>query len=359
MTKSFRQRISDGEMVILAEGYVFEFERRGYLQAGAFCPEVVLEHPHLVKQLSEEFVHSGSDIVEAFTYYGHREKLRIIGREGDLEPMNRKALQIAKEVADATGTLMAGNICNTTVFDIHNEKSHEETRRIFKEQIEWCNEEGADLIVAETYPDYAEAKLALECIRKFSSLPAVINIAPHANYTTRDGYNFADACKLLEEQGADVVGLNCSSGPETLTSMMRLVREKCTGPLAALPVTYRTTPDKPQMQNLTMPDGSRAFPYNLDAFMSAPDDFYQFGLACKELNIQVPGICCGCTSRHLRRLSMALGRKPPSCKYFPDMTKHYIFGSDPMLHDVNTKMLRGKIDDAGTDKEPVPQLAGV
>ena len=85
--------------VICAEGYVFELERRGYLQAGAFVPEVVLEHPEVVTQLHRDFVHAGSDVVEALTYYAHREKLRVIGREEDLEPINRRALEIAKAVA--------------------------------------------------------------------------------------------------------------------------------------------------------------------------------------------------------------------------------------------------------------------
>src|SRR5881296_4243636 len=79
--------------VICAEGYLFEFERRGYLQAGAFVPEVVLEHPDLVAQLHREFVHAGSDVVEAFTYYAHREKLRVIGREKDLQKINKQALK--------------------------------------------------------------------------------------------------------------------------------------------------------------------------------------------------------------------------------------------------------------------------
>src|SRR5579884_468482 len=99
------ERLAEGP-VICAEGYLFECERRGYLQAGAFVPEVVLENPHVVAELHREFVHAGSDVVEAFTYYAHREKLRIIGREGDLEPMNRAALAIAKEVADETGALL-------------------------------------------------------------------------------------------------------------------------------------------------------------------------------------------------------------------------------------------------------------
>src|SRR4029077_3971619 len=74
--------------VVCAEGYLFELERRGYLQAGAFGPEVLFEHPEVVEQLHMDFVHAGSDVTEALTYYVHREKLRVIGREKDLVPMN-------------------------------------------------------------------------------------------------------------------------------------------------------------------------------------------------------------------------------------------------------------------------------
>ncbi|HLM33645.1 MAG TPA: homocysteine S-methyltransferase family protein, partial [Gaiellaceae bacterium] len=116
------ERLDQGA-VICAEGYLFEFERRGYLQAGAFVPEVVLDHPDLVKGLHREFVHAGSDVVEAFTYYAHREKLRILGKEDLLEPMNRQALALAKEVARETGSLFAGDICNTNVYDADDETS--------------------------------------------------------------------------------------------------------------------------------------------------------------------------------------------------------------------------------------------
>jgi len=78
------ERLEQGP-VICAEGYLFECERRGYLQAGAFVPEVVLDHPEVVTELHRDFVHAGSDVVEALTYYGHREKLRLIGKEHLLE----------------------------------------------------------------------------------------------------------------------------------------------------------------------------------------------------------------------------------------------------------------------------------
>src|SRR5437899_12362019 len=109
------ERLAAGP-VICAEGYLFEFERRGYLQAGAFVPEVVLEHPDLVEGLHRDFVHAGSDVVEAFTYYAHRAKLKIVGREKDLEKINRAALAIARKVARSTGTLLAGDICNTSIY---------------------------------------------------------------------------------------------------------------------------------------------------------------------------------------------------------------------------------------------------
>src|SRR4029077_8008377 len=93
----------------------------GYLQAGAFVPEVVLDHPEVVRGLHREFVHAGSDVVEAFTYYAHREKLRVIGKEHLLEQLNQAALGIAREVARESGALFADDICNTNEVEPGNE----------------------------------------------------------------------------------------------------------------------------------------------------------------------------------------------------------------------------------------------
>ena len=95
MNKNLISRLNEGP-ILCAEGYLFAMERRGYLQAGAFVPEVVLEHPEVVSQLHREFIRAGSDVVQAFTYYGHREKLRIIGKENLLEPLQKNALKIEK-----------------------------------------------------------------------------------------------------------------------------------------------------------------------------------------------------------------------------------------------------------------------
>src|SRR6516225_5706799 len=90
-TPGLMQRLTTGP-VICAEGY-------------AFVPEVVIEHPEVVERLHRDFVHAGSDVVQALTYYVHREKLRVIGREADLEAMNATALAIARKVARETATL--------------------------------------------------------------------------------------------------------------------------------------------------------------------------------------------------------------------------------------------------------------
>ena len=152
MGKDLISRLNKGP-VLCAEGYLFAMERRGYLQAGAFVPEVVLEHPEVVSQLHREFIRAGSDVVQAFTYYGHREKLRIIGKEKLLEPLQKNALKIAKDTRNEFKNLdlmVAGNVANTNIYDPNDKKSNVECQKMFEEQIGWAKESGVDFIIAET-----------------------------------------------------------------------------------------------------------------------------------------------------------------------------------------------------------------
>src|SRR2546422_3929956 len=95
-------------VVLGAEGYVFELERRGYIKAGPYVPEVVLDFPDAVRELHREFLRAGADVMVALTYYAHREKLKTVGRENDLEALNRQALRVANEVAREGDALVAG-----------------------------------------------------------------------------------------------------------------------------------------------------------------------------------------------------------------------------------------------------------
>jgi methionine synthase I (cobalamin-dependent) len=315
--------------VVCAEGYLFECERRGYLQAGAFVPEVVLEHPEVVEGLHREFVHAGSDVVEAFTYYGHRQKLRVIGKEQILEPLNRQALAIAGRVASETGTLLAGNLCNTNVYEPGTEAVGE-ARAAFEEQVAWAAEAGADFVIAETFSWLGEALLALEAIRA-AGLPAVVTFAVHRDGTMRDGVSPEEACRQAEQAGAAVVGLNCIRGPRTMLPVLERVRGAVRCEVAALPVPYRTTETEPTMQSLRDRErgGEQAFPTRLDPFTCTREELGEFAAAALALGVRYVGICCGAGPHHVRAVAEAAGKAPPASRYSPDMSKHSFLGSDP------------------------------
>src|SRR5690625_1139276 len=219
----FKERLDAGP-VICAEGFLFELERRGYLTAGEFVPEVALEHPEALRALHVDFQRAGSDIVEAFTYNGHREKMRVIGKEDLLEPLNRAALKIARDVADQKpGNLMAGNISNTNIWNPEDKAKQAEVRAMFEEMVGWAVEEGADIIIGETFYYAGEALSALE-VAKSSGLPVVLTLAPMAQNEMMDGVGIVETCQRLEQAGADGGGLNCFRGAETQSTWLRKIR---------------------------------------------------------------------------------------------------------------------------------------
>jgi betaine-homocysteine S-methyltransferase len=334
--RSLRERLADGA-VLCAEGYLFELERRGYLQAGAYVPEVVLDHPDVVAQLHREFVHAGSDVVEAFTYYGHRAKLRLIGKEDKLEALQRDALRIANAVAAAAPgepPLVAGNVSNTTIYTSGDSTVTEEVRAMFDEQIAWAAAAGVDMVIAETFSYHGEAMLALESIKR-AGLPAVVTFAVHRE-GLRDGVSLEESVRRLEQAGADVVGVNCARGPATMLPILRQIRAAVACPVAALPVPYRTTLDQPTFQSLTdpawdgLPDG-RPFPTALDPFLCNRYEMAAFARAAFEMDVRYIGVCCGGAPHYVRSMAEALNRRPEASRYSPDMSKHYAFGTDPRL----------------------------
>jgi betaine-homocysteine S-methyltransferase len=322
------ERLAAGP-VLGAEGYLFELERRGYLKAGPFVPEVVLDHPDAVRELHREFLRAGAEVMVAFTYYGHREKLRQIGREGDLEPLNRDALRIAGEVAAEGGALLAGNICNTWAYDPDDpDASGEVVRAMYREQVEWAAEAGADLIIAETNDYLGEALIGLEEIQR-AGLPAVVTFASTIEAKTIDGYTVAEACRRLEAAGADVVGLNCSRGPETMLPLLEEIREAVDCHVAAQPVPYRTTPEEPVFQNLRGHDGARLFPTALDGHACTRYEMAAFAESARDLGVGYIGVCCGGAPHHVRAMAEALGRTPPASRYSPDISLHPVLGANP------------------------------
>ena len=316
--------------VLCAEGYVFELERRGYVRAGPFVPEVVLDNPDAVKQLHREFMLAGSDVVLAFTYYAHRDKMKVVGRETDIEALNRQALRIAGEVAAEGDALVAGNLCNTWVYDPGNpEVTGRQVRAMYAEQVEWAVDEGADFIVAETLQHLGEGEIALELI-KAAGVPAVISFTC-VEPRTGDGYEFADACRRLSDAGAEVVGLNCGRGPATTLPLLRPIIEQGTGQVCALPVAYQTDENDPSFVTLRKDGCQHGFPLELESFLLSRYEMADFALQARDLGVNYIGVCCGGAPHHVRAMAEALGRETPASKYSPDLSKHAILGSDDIV----------------------------
>jgi len=332
----------NSETVICAEGFLFEAERRGYLASGEFVPELALENPEALKNIHVDFQHAGSDVVEAFTYNGHREKMRVIGKEDLLEPLNRAALKIAKEVADYPGegkekNLLAGNVSNTNIWDPKDKNKQNEIRSMFAEMIDWANDEGADFIIGETFYFAEEAYTALEEIKK-SGLPAVLTISPMGENIMRDGVSVIDTCKELEQRGADVVGMNCFRGPNTMLPYLKEIRKVLKCHMAALPIPYRTTKDQPTFFNLDDTNGctcpaphGRTFPTALDPLYCNRYEIHDFAKIAHNLGINYLGVCCGAAPMHIREVAEAVGRVVPASRYNEKMANHFMYGSNERI----------------------------
>ena len=344
MKEDLVSRLNKGP-VLCAEGYLFAMERRGYLQAGAFVPEVVLNNPEVVSQLHREFIRAGSDVVQAFTYYGHREKLRIIGKEDLLEPLQKNALKIAQDAAKEfpeLNLMICGDVANTNIFDPNDKNSFKECQKMYEEQISWAKEANVDFIVAETISWVDEMKIALKAI-KDEGFIAVTNYAIPRGDKTRDGYSAEDACKIMEDLGADIVGLNCYRGPKTTMSLLKKIREKVSCHVAGLPVPYRTTEEDPTFLNIHDKNcncipGDNAFPVALDGFYCNRYEMAEFSAECMQNNINFIGICCGAEPHHVREMAVAIGKKPISYQFYPDMSKHFHHGTDSSLKKVNKEI---------------------
>ena len=327
-SRTFEQRLADG-MIIGAEGYVFELERRGYVKAGPYVPEVILDAPDALRQLHREFLRAGADVMVALTYYAHREKLRDVGRDGDLELLNRTAVRIANEIAAEGGALVAGNICNTWCYDPANPvETGAVVREQYREQLGWAKEESVDFVISETNDFLGEALIGLEVCHELG-LPAMVTLASVQPEATYDGVDYVEACRRLADAGASIVGLNCSRGPATMLPLLRRIRAAVAVPVAAQPVPYRTDDATPAFESLESADGRRLFPIQLEASGHTRFEMADFAREAADLGVGYLGICCGGSPHHVRAMAEAVGRVTPASRYSPAMELHPVLGAAP------------------------------
>ncbi len=338
--RSLKERLDVGP-VICAEGFLFEIEKRGYMSSGEFVPMVSLEHPEALENLHRDFQHAGSDIVQAFTYNGHREKMKVIGKEELLEPLNRAALKIAKKVATSSlgeeQNLMAGNISNSNIWKQDDKKAQLEVEKIFREMVAWAVDEGADILIGETFYYAEEAYTALK-IMKETGLPSVITIAPYGQNIMREGISILDTCKELEQRGGDVVGMNCHRGPNTMLPYLKKIRKALKCHVAGLPINYRTTEDHPTFFNLPDNNGcsfhtphETTFPTALDPMQCNRYEIRKFAKEAFNIGINYLGVCCGANPMLIREVAEVVGLKVPASKYRENMENHYMFGTNSRI----------------------------
>jgi betaine-homocysteine S-methyltransferase len=233
---------------------------------------------------------------------------------------------------------MAGNISNTNIWDPADQDRQAEVRGMFEEMVGWAVEGGADMIIGETFYYAGEALAALE-VAKSTGLPAVLTIAPMALNEMADGVGIVETCQRLEQGGADVVGMNCFRGPQTMLPWLRKIRAGVSCHVGALPIPYRTTTAEPTFFNLSddrasvpSPHG-RTFPTALDPLYANRYEVGAFASEAAGLGINYLGVCCGASPMLIRQVAEAVGLTTEASRFSEKMQNHFMYGDNERLPD--------------------------
>jgi betaine-homocysteine S-methyltransferase len=306
MPKGLLERLADGP-VLGDGGYLLELEKRGYVQAGPFTPEVVIEHPEALAELHREFLRAGAEVLQTMTFYASDDKLATVGLEGTVDEINRTAVEVAREVAAQGDALVAGNLSLTWAFDPADAGSADHVRGLFDRQLQDQLDAGPpDFWIGETFSFLGEALLFVERA-KATGLPVMVTMSfetlPAKAY---EGDAPGEAAKKLAEAGADVVGVNCLNGPaQQLPIALEMVQALGGAvPVAAQPVAYRTSEEEPDFTS--GPD----FPYALTPKTLARGEMARFAEDAREAGVRYIGSCCGSVAEHVRAMAKSLGKLP-------------------------------------------------
>jgi betaine-homocysteine S-methyltransferase len=323
--KGILERLSEG-CVLGDGGYLLELEKRGWVRAGPFTPEVTIMHPEALRELHVEFREAGAEVLQALTFYASRDKLATVGLEGRLGDMNRAAVRIAREVAGER-CLVAGNISLTWMYEEGSPAAQDRVRRTFDEQLELQVAEGIDFVIGETFSWLGEALLAVERARK-TNLPVMVTVSFEEKPVSSDGKTPAECAKALEDAGADIVGVNCLRGPDLTLPIAEEMRRAVRCFVACQPVAYRTPGDHPDFTSLP------AFPVGLDPYQLTRAEMASYAVRARDMGINYIGACCGAVATHIREMARALGKLEPEAlpwrlDYQKPMSAYEYYGHKP------------------------------
>ncbi len=300
MKRDILTRLAEGP-VLGDGGYLLELEKRGYVQAGPFTPEVSLTHPDALIELHREFLHAGADVLQALTFYASEDKLATVGLAGKTDEINRQAVRIARSVAEEGDALVAGNLSLTWMYEPGVPASPDRVRRLFDQQLAVQLDAGVDFCIGETFSYLGEALLATERIKAAGQV-AMVTMSFEQEAKSYEGHDAAECARRLVDAGADVVGFNCLRNPEHTLPLMRQVRAAVPGYIACQPVGYHTPSDHLDFTSLD------AFPAALDPLQLPRATMGAYAREAEEIGVDYIGSCCGSVACHVRAMAEALGK---------------------------------------------------
>ena len=309
--KSIVERLKEG--VVLGDGgYLIELERRGYVDSGSgrekvgtgkgsgqFTPEVAIEQPEALQQLHREFLSAGSQVLQALTFFGTREKLTRAGYGQQTESINFAAVRLAKEIAGREA-LVAGSVSRTQLFERQGPGAAKHARELFTEQVRLLKAAGVDFLLLETFFRLDEMLIALECAEG-SGLPIIATMSFRPMITkSSDDQTPAQCAKAMADGGAIAVGANCEQEPRRMIPLLREMRSAVKVPMAAQPAAFRTSDDCHCFTR------QPAFPDDLETIQVSRQEFFEFGKMARTEGIGFIGGCCGCNAAYIRALGRGL-----------------------------------------------------
>jgi homocysteine S-methyltransferase len=257
--------------------------------------ELALRAPDLVREVHAAYVAAGAEVIETNTFGANGARLAQHGREGEVTAINRRAAELAREAADAAPggrtVLVAGAVGPLGVrIEPYGPTGREEARALFHEQIAALVAGGADCVILETFGDLLEMEQAIRAARDAApGAPVIALVTVGADLRTPYGASPADAARALDAWGADIIGLNCSVGPQTILEGIEQMAAVTTRKLAAMP-------------NAGMPRevGGRRM------YMASAEYFATYARHLVQAGAKVVGGCCGSTPEHVRAMCQAL-----------------------------------------------------
>ncbi len=259
--------------------------------------ELNLSDPAMILSIHEDYLQAGAEILETNTFGANRFRLARHGLADKVAAINKAGVRIAREAVahllekQAMDAWVAGSIGPLGVrLEPLGKTGLDEAREAFAEQIKALAEAGADLLIIETMPALNEAQQALIAAREHApDLPVIVMVTVDDEGNCLDGAPPEQAAALRTTWGADVIGINCSSGPSTVLTAIEAMRAATHLPLAAMP-------------NAGMPRAVEG----RNIYLCSPEYMASFARKALKAGVQIVGGCCGTTPNHIRAMNSTL-----------------------------------------------------